>query len=162
MNLLTSHILFGLLKQSARNTQHKFLADPRHSSGTGTIEVIAGESVFLGTIAYTADGEAHAPDCLDVSAVICLDSSARPLCISSVALTQTGDLSGIEFSEALADLDQGSKPSLPSMPFKKNSPNSPKPMANSSAPSTPSKKASTPPSLNSELSRPTLPTASTG
>ena len=81
-----------------------YLADPRHSPGSGTIEVVAGEGVYLSNITYTANGETHAGDYLDVSGVVHLDKAGRPLWISSVALTQTGDVAGMEFSEAVAAL----------------------------------------------------------
>jgi phage I-like protein len=81
-----------------------YLADPRHSPGSGTIEVVAGEGVYLSNITYTSNGETHAGDYLDVSGVVHLDKAGRPLWVSSVALTQTGDVAGMEFSEAVAAL----------------------------------------------------------
>lgn len=78
--------------------------DPRHSPGGGKIEVVAGEGVFLSAIAYSANGEQHADSYQDVSAVVHLDKASRPLWISSVALTQKGDVAGLEFSEAVAVL----------------------------------------------------------
>ena len=81
-----------------------YLPDPRLSPGAGTIEVVPGEGVFLSAIEYTSNGATHAESYQDVSAVVHLDGEGRPLWISSVALTQTGDVSGMEFSEAVAVL----------------------------------------------------------
>lgn len=81
-----------------------FQPDPRHSPGAGTIEVVVGEGVFLSAIDYSPSGLEHAPGYQDVSGVIHLDADARPVWISSVALTQTGDVAGMEFSEAMAVL----------------------------------------------------------
>jgi phage I-like protein len=78
--------------------------DPRHSPGAGTIEVVVGEGVYLSRIDYSPSGLEHAPGYQDVSGVIHLDAECRPLWISSVALTQTGDVAGMEFSEAMAVL----------------------------------------------------------
>lgn len=81
-----------------------YQADPRFSPGAGTIEVVAGEGVYLSAIDYSANGEQHAESYQDVSAVVHLDKAGRPLWISSVALTQTGDVAGMEFAEAVAVL----------------------------------------------------------
>jgi len=81
-----------------------YLPDPRLSPGAGSIEVVPGEGVYLSAISYTANGEQHADSYQDVSAVVHLDGEGRPLWVSSVALTQTGDVSGMEFSEAVAAL----------------------------------------------------------
>jgi phage I-like protein len=94
-----------------------FKEDPRHSPGAGKIEVVAGEGVYLSNITYTANGETHAPDYLDVSGVIHLDHAGRPLWVSSVALTQTGDVAGMEFSEAVAALAALSARALPISPL---------------------------------------------
>lgn len=81
-----------------------YLRDPRHSPGSGVIEVVVGEGVFLSAMDYTPNGETHAADYLDVSGVVHLDKNQRPLWISSVALTQRGDVAGMEFAEAVAVL----------------------------------------------------------
>lgn len=81
-----------------------FQPDPRHSPGAGSIEVVVGEGVFLSAIDYSPSGLEHAPGYQDVSGVIHLDGDHRPVWISSVALTQTGDVAGMEFSEAMAVL----------------------------------------------------------
>jgi phage I-like protein len=78
--------------------------DPRHSPGFGKIEVIDGDGIYLSAIEYTPNGLAHAASYRDVSAVVHLDGDGRPLWVSSVALTQTGDVSGMEFAEAVAAL----------------------------------------------------------
>lgn len=78
--------------------------DPRHSPGGGSIEVVPGEGVFLTAIEYTPNGLEHAASYQDVSAVVHLDADKRPLWISSVALTPTGDVAGMEFREAVAAL----------------------------------------------------------
>lgn len=81
-----------------------YVPDPRLSPGSGTIEVIPGDGVYLSAISYTANGSAHADSYTDVSAVVHLDADGRPLWISSVALTQRGDVAGMEFGEAVAAL----------------------------------------------------------
>ena len=78
--------------------------DPRYSPGHGEIEVVPGEGVFLSAISYSSNGEELADSYTDVSAVVHLDKDGRPLWISSVALTQRGDVAGMEFSEAVAAL----------------------------------------------------------
>ena len=91
--------------------------DPRFSPGAGRIEVVPGEGVFLSAIDYTGNGEELADSYQDVSAVVHLDKQCRPLWISSVALTQRGDVAGMEFSEAVAALS-ARQPSLPTHPAK--------------------------------------------
>jgi phage I-like protein len=81
-----------------------YLPDPRLSPGHGKIEVIPGDGVYLSSITYTANGEAHADSYQDVSAVVHLDAEGRPLWVSSVALTQRGDVAGMEFSESVEAL----------------------------------------------------------
>lgn len=78
--------------------------DPRHSPGYGTIEVVAGEGVFLSGIEYTPNGLEFAASYQDVSAFVHLDDENRPLWVSSVALTKKGDVAGMEFKEAVAAL----------------------------------------------------------
>lgn len=90
--------------------------DPRHSPGAGRIEVVVGEGVYLSGIDYSPSGQEHAPGYQDVSGVIHLDADARPLWISSVALTQTGDVAGMEFSEAMAVLSARAVPASPYSP----------------------------------------------
>lgn len=86
--------------------------DPRLSPGAGKIEVVSGEGVYLSAIDYSSNGQLHADSYQDVSAVVHLDKDGRPLWISSVALTQTGDVSGMEFSEAVAALSARTKPAV--------------------------------------------------
>lgn len=81
-----------------------FLPDPRHSPGSGVIEVIPGDGVYLSALEYTPNGQAHAASYQDVSAVVHLDKQGRPLWISSVALTQRGAVAGMEFAQAVAAL----------------------------------------------------------
>jgi phage I-like protein len=85
-------------------THPNYIPDPRLSPGAGKIEVVAGEGVYLSAITYTANGEQYADSYQDVSAVVRLDKAGRPLWISSVALTQRGDLAGMELAEAIAAL----------------------------------------------------------
>ena len=54
--------------------------DPRHSPGSGTIEVVPGEGVYLCGITYTPNGQEHAASYQDVSPV--------------VTMTRTGGRSG--------------------------------------------------------------------
>jgi phage I-like protein len=82
---------------------HKnYQPDPRHSPGSGRIEVIPGEGVFLSAIEYTPNGVEHAASYRDVSAVVRHDASGRALLIECVALTQTGAVAGAEFTAALS------------------------------------------------------------
>lgn len=88
--------------------------DPRHSPGSGIIEVVPGDGVYLSAIEYTPNGLQHAASYQDVSAVVHLDAKKRPLWISSVALTQTGDVAGMEFKDAVAVLAAVQTPLTPS------------------------------------------------
>lgn len=81
-----------------------YVPDPRHSPGGGRIEVVPGDGVYLSGIEYTPNGVEFAGSYADVSAVAHLDADGRPLWISSVALTQRGDLAGMEFAEHVAAL----------------------------------------------------------
>lgn len=92
-----------------------FKADPRHTAAHGEIEVIPGDGVYLSALDYTPNGAEMASGYQDVSAVVHLDKDGRPLWISSVALTQRGDVAGMEFAESVAALSAGS-------PFKAGSP----------------------------------------
>jgi phage I-like protein len=85
-------------------THPNYIPDPRLSPGAGKIEVVSGEGVYLSAITYTANGEQYADSYQDVSAVVRLDKASRPLWISSVALTQRGDLAGMELAESIAAL----------------------------------------------------------
>lgn len=90
-----------------------FKEDPRHSPGDGIIEVVPGEGVFLTALEYTPNGRLHAESYRDLSAVVHLDAQHRPLWISSVALTKTGDVAGMEFADALAVLSARAPGDLP-------------------------------------------------
>lgn len=88
-----------------------YVPDPRHSPGGGRIEVVAGDGIYLSAIDYTPNGLEYAGSYADVSAVAHLDKNRRPLWISSVALTQRGDVAGMEFAEHVAALSALSQPS---------------------------------------------------
>lgn len=90
-----------------------YIPDPRLSPGAGKIEVVSGEGVFLSAITYTANGEQYADSYQDVSAVVRLDKAGRPLWISSVALTQRGDLAGMELAESIAALSAATPSQAP-------------------------------------------------
>ena len=81
-----------------------YKADPRLSPGSGQIEVVTGEGVYLSAITYTGNGQEMADSYQDVSAVVHLSKDGHPLWISSVALTQCGDVAGLEFSQSIAAL----------------------------------------------------------
>lgn len=81
-----------------------FKEDPRDVPGHGTIEVIEGEGVFHTALSYTPDGQKHAANYKDVSAVAHLSEEGTLLYVSSVALTQYGDVAGMEFAEHVAAL----------------------------------------------------------
>lgn len=96
-----------------------YLPDPRLSPGSGVVEVVPGEGVFLSAITYTANGETHADSYQDVSAVVHLDRAGRPLWVSSVALTQKGDVAGMELAEAIAALSAAEPSKSTPAPAKK-------------------------------------------
>lgn len=97
---------------------HKnYKPDPRHSPGSGRIEVVPGEGVFLSAIEYTPNGVEHAASYRDVSAVCHHDQDGRPLWISSVALTQTGAVAGAEFVSAPAAALSAPAATLPLPPL---------------------------------------------
>lgn len=93
-----------------------FKPDPRPVPGHGTLEIVPGEGVFLSAIAYTPDGQAHAANYADVSAVAHLDAAGRLLYVSSVALTQYGDVAGLPFAEHVAALAARHATTLPPEP----------------------------------------------
>lgn len=77
---------------------------PRHSAGHGAIECIEGEGIYLSVSDYTPNGEEHAPSYKDVSGVVHTDPGGNVILVRSVALTQNGDVAGMEFSEHVAAL----------------------------------------------------------
>lgn len=79
-----------------------FIPDPREVAGHGEIELVPGDGVYLTAIDYTPSGRDHAENYQDVSAVAYLDAQNNLLFVRSVALTQHGDVAGMEFSEAVA------------------------------------------------------------
>lgn len=90
--------------QSVKNHPN-FKEDPRHSAAHGTIEVEQGRGVYLNVTDYTPSGETHAPNYKDVSAVVRTDRrTGELLLVSSVALTQRGDVSGMEFADHVTAL----------------------------------------------------------
>jgi phage I-like protein len=93
-----------------------FKPDPRAVPGHGTLEIVPGEGVFLSAISYTPDGQAHAANYADVSAVAHLDAQGRLLYVSSVALTQYGDVAGLPFAEHVAALAARHATTLPPEP----------------------------------------------
>lgn len=86
-----------------------FQAHPRHSAAHGKIEVVAGDGVYLSALSYTPKGQEHAANYPDVSAVAHCDAAGNLVFVSSVALTQTGDVAGMTFAEAMTALS-GSLP----------------------------------------------------
>lgn len=92
---------------------HKnYKEDPRHSPGSGTIEVVPGEGVYLCGITYTPNGQEHAASYQDVSPVVHYDKDGRPLWISSVALCQAGAVEGLEFKHSSHVLHKNGTQSL--------------------------------------------------
>jgi phage I-like protein len=82
----------------------RYKEDPRHNAAHGQIEIVEGEGVFMTSLAYTPNGREHALSYSDVSPVARFDSDGNLLLIDSVALTQTGDVAGLTFEEAVAAL----------------------------------------------------------
>ena len=79
--------------------------DPRHSAAHGSVEVIEGEGVYLNVQDYTPNGLEHAASYQDVSGVARVDAkTGELLLVSSVALTQRGDVAGMEFSDHVVAL----------------------------------------------------------
>lgn len=78
--------------------------DPRDVPGHGQIEIVPGDGVYLSGVTYTPSGQAHAANYADVSAVAHLDEEGNLLYVSSVALTQYGDVAGLPFAEHVAAL----------------------------------------------------------
>lgn len=78
--------------------------DPRYSPGSGIITVKPGDGIYLSAIEYTPNGQELASSYRDVSAVVHTDADGRPVLISSVALTQAGDVEGVEFAQGMAAL----------------------------------------------------------
>lgn len=84
--------------------------EPRAIAGYGHIEVSEEAGVVLCVDAWTELGKAHAADYADVSAAALLDDRGNVTAIVSVALTRTGAVPGMTFSQAvLAALRQPKK-----------------------------------------------------
>lgn len=84
--------------------------EPRAIAGYGHIEVSEAAGVVLCVDAWTELGKAHAADYADVSAAALLDDRGNVTAIVSVALTRTGAVPGMTFSQAvLAALRQPQK-----------------------------------------------------
>jgi phage I-like protein len=91
----------------------RFKEDPRHNAAHGRIEIVEGDGVYLSGLSYTPNGREHALSYADVSAVAHTDDEGNLLMVSSVALTQAGDVSGMTFSEAVAALSAASSTETP-------------------------------------------------
>lgn len=87
--------------QSVKDHPH-FVPDPRPVPGHGEIEIVANDGVYLSAIDYTPNGLEYAANYQDVSAVCYIDADNNLLFIRSVALTQHGDVAGMEFAESVA------------------------------------------------------------
>ena len=92
-----------------------FVPDPRQVPGHGSIEIVPNDGVYLSAIDFTSSGNEFAANYQDVSAVAYLDAESNLLFIRSVALTQHGDVAGMEFSESVAASAQFS-PAHPTPP----------------------------------------------
>lgn len=79
-----------------------YVPDPREVAAHGPVEVIEGDGVYFSAADYTPSGAKFAPNYRDVSAVGFLDADSNLLLIHSVALTQRGDVAGMEFVAASA------------------------------------------------------------
>ena len=79
-----------------------FVPDPRPVPGHGEIEIVPNDGVYLSALDYTPSGREFAPNYQDVSAVCYLDAEKNLLFVRSVALTQHGDVAGMEFAESIA------------------------------------------------------------
>lgn len=88
-----------------------FIPDPRQVPGHGSIEIVPEDGVYLSAIDFTSSGNEFAANYQDVSAVAYLDAESNLLFIRSVALTQHGDVAGMEFSESVAASAQFSQSS---------------------------------------------------
>lgn len=81
-----------------------YLPDPRPVPGHGQIEIVPNDGVYLSGLTYTPNGQEHAANYADVSAVAHLDDDGNLLYVSSVALTQYGDVAGLPFADHVAAL----------------------------------------------------------
>lgn len=79
-----------------------YVPDPRPVPGHGEIEIVPNDGVYLSALDYTPSGREFAPNYQDVSAVCYLDAEKNLLFVRSVALTQHGDVAGMEFAESIA------------------------------------------------------------
>lgn len=74
---------------------------PHHYAAHGKIECVEGEGVYFTAAEYTPNGVEFALSYKDVSAVAYADDEGNVIFIQSVALTQNGDVDGMEFTAAL-------------------------------------------------------------
>lgn len=79
-----------------------YLPDPRDMAGHAAVEVVEGDGVYLSGIDYTPAGNRFGSNYPDVSGHVFLDADGNLLLVRSAALTQHGDVAGMEFSEAVA------------------------------------------------------------
>ena len=79
-----------------------FKPDPREVAAFGTVEIVPNQGVYLTALDYTPSGLLHASNYADVSAEAYLDADHNLLFIRSVALTQHGDVAGMEFTQHIA------------------------------------------------------------
>lgn len=79
-----------------------FIPDPREVAAHGTVEIVPEDGVYFSAADYTPSGQRFAPNYRDVSAVGFLDADSNLLFVHSVALTQRGDVAGMEFVAASA------------------------------------------------------------
>ena len=75
---------------------------PHHYAAHGEIEVIEGDGIYYSAAEYTPNGKEFAASYKDVSAVAYTDDQGDVIFIQSVALTQNGDVDGMEFQTALS------------------------------------------------------------
>lgn len=75
---------------------------PHHVAAHGSLEVVKGEGVYHHSLSYTPNGEEYAPNYPDVSPVAYTDDQDNLIFIHSVALTQAGDVKGLDFTAALS------------------------------------------------------------
>lgn len=105
-----------------------YTPDPRDMAGHGKIEIVAEDGVYLSAVDYTPAGKRYAPNYPDVSAHVFLDKQHNLIFVRSVALTQHGDVSGMEFSEAAAACALCPPVSLSSQPTPNMDTNTPDPV----------------------------------
>ena len=74
--------------------------EPRPVAGYGTLRLVPGEGLYLESITWTPQGQAHARNFEDLSPALVLDAGGEVTFVHSVALTRAGAVEGLTFYSA--------------------------------------------------------------